>query len=58
MKKRGEEKKKRKKKRKRKGMDFSMEVRKKKSNHKPIFDEFGSKRTPLGILVVFWTWVG
>ena len=31
---------------------------KKKSNHKPIFDEFGSKRTLLGILVVFWTWVG
>ena len=27
-----------------------------KSNHKPIFDEFGSKRTILGILVVFWTW--
>ena len=25
-----------------------------KSNHKPIFDEFGSKRTLLGILVVFW----
>ena len=25
----------------------------KKSNHKPIFDEFGSKRTLLGILVVF-----
>ena len=24
-----------------------------KSNHKPIFDEFGSKRTLLGILVVF-----
>ena len=30
----------------------------KKSNHKPIFDVFGSKRTLLGILVVFWTWVG
>ena len=30
----------------------------KKSNHKPIFDEFGSKKTLLGILVVFWTWVG
>ena len=29
----------------------------KKLNHKPIFDEFGSKRTLLGILVVFWTWV-
>ena len=29
-----------------------------KSNHKPIFDEFGSKRTLLGILVVFWIWVG
>ena len=25
-----------------------------KLNHKPIFDEFGSKRTLLGILVVFW----
>ena len=25
-----------------------------KSNHKPIFDEFGSKRTLLGILVMFW----
>ena len=36
-------------------LDF---VWKKKSNHKPIFDEFGSKRTLLGILVVFWTWVG
>ena len=24
-----------------------------KSNHKPIFDEFGSN-----ILVVFWIWVG
>ena len=24
-----------------------------KSNHKPIFDEFGSKRTLFGILVVF-----
>ena len=24
------------------------------SNHKPIFDEFGSKITLLGILVVFW----
>ena len=23
----------------------------------PFFDEFGSKRTLLGILVVFWTWV-
>ena len=23
-------------------------------NHKPIFDEFGSKITLLGILVVFW----
>ena len=33
-------------------------MRKKKSNHKPIFDEFGSKRILLGILVVFWTWVG
>ena len=30
----------------------------KKLNHKPIFDEFGSKSTLLGILVVFWTWVG
>ena len=31
-------------------LDFCME----KSNHKPIFfDEFGSKRTLLGILVVF-----
>ena len=30
----------------------------KKSNHKPIFYEFGSKRTLLDILVVFWTWVG
>ena len=29
-----------------------------KSNHKPIFDEFGSKRTLLSILVVFWIWVG
>ena len=29
-----------------------------KSNHKPIFDEFGSKRTILSILVVFWIWVG
>ena len=28
-------------------------MEKKKSNHKPIFDEFGSKRTLLGILVVF-----
>ena len=28
-----------------------------KSNHKPIFDEFGSKRTLLSILVVFWIWV-
>ena len=25
-----------------------------KSNHKPIFDDFGSKRTLLSILVVFW----
>ena len=25
-----------------------------KSNHKPIFDEFGYKRTLLGILVVFF----
>ena len=25
-----------------------------KSNHKPIFYEFGSKRTLLVILVVFW----
>ena len=33
-------------------------VWRKKSNHKPNFDEFGSKRTLLGILVVFWTWVG
>ena len=24
----------------------------------PFFDEFGSKRTLLGILVVFWIWVG
>ena len=32
--------------------------KKRKSNHKPNFDEFGSKRTLLGILVVFWTWVG
>ena len=30
-------------------LDFCME----KSNHKPIFDEFGSKRTLLGILMVF-----
>ena len=36
-------------------MDFIWE---KKSNHKPIFDEFGYKRTLLGILVVFWTWIG
>ena len=28
-----------------------------KSNHKPIFYELGSKRTLLGILVVFWIWV-
>ena len=28
-----------------------------KSNHKPIFDEFWSKRTLLGILVVFLIWV-
>ena len=36
-------------------IDFYGFVWKKKSNHKPIFDEFGSKRTLLGILVVFWT---
>ena len=30
----------------------------KKTNHKPIFNEFGSKTTLLGILVVFWAWVG
>ena len=30
-------------------MDFCME----KLNHKPIFDEFWSKRTLLGMLVVF-----
>ena len=29
-----------------------------KSNHKPIFDEFGSKITLLGILGVYWIWVG
>ena len=29
-----------------------------KSKHKPIFDEFGSKRTLLVILGVFWIWVG
>ena len=29
-----------------------------KSNHKPIFDEFGSKRTLHCILEVFWIWVG
>ena len=53
-------------------MDFSMECLEfvygtldeclcffmRKSNHKPIFDEFGSKRILLGILVVFWIWVG
>ena len=27
-------------------------------NHFFFFYEFGSKRTLLGILVVFWTWVG
>ena len=27
----------------------------KKSNHKPIFDEFGFKRTLFGILVVFYS---
>ena len=36
-------------------LDFGME---KKSNHIPIFDEFGSKGTLIGILVVFWTLVG
>ena len=40
-------------------MDFCME----KSNHKPFsfffffFDEFGSKRTLLGILVVFGSFI-
>ena len=58
----------RRRKRRAKGMDFygflwiildaCIDFYGKKSNHKPIFDEFGSKRTLLGILVVFWTWVG
>ena len=53
-------------------MDFSMECLEfvygtlgvclcfcmRKSNHKPILYEFGSKRTQLSILVVFWIWVG
>ena len=36
-------------------MDF---VWKKNQIINPFFDEFGSKRTLLGILIVFWTLVG
>ena len=33
-------------------------MEKKNQTINPFFDEFGSKRTLLGILIVFWTLVG
>ena len=40
-------------------LDFCMELFDEEEIINPFFFyEFGSKRTLLGILVVFWTWVG
>ena len=40
-------------------LDFRMELFDEEETIKPFFFyEFGFKRTLLGILVVFWTWVG
>ena len=42
-------------------LDFCMKLFDEEETINPFFfffDEFGSKRTTLGILVVFWTWVG
>ena len=40
-------------------LDFCMELfDKEETINLFFFYEFGSKRTLLGILVVFWTWVG
>ena len=38
-------------------LDFCMELFDEEETTNPFFDEFGSKRTQLGMLVVFWTWV-
>ena len=40
-------------------LDFCMELFNEEETINPFFlDEIGSTRTLLGILVVFWTWVG
>ena len=40
-------------------LDFYMELLDEEETINPFFFyEFGSKRTLLGISVVFWTWVG
>ena len=41
-------------------LDFCMKFFDEEETINPFFffNEFGSKRTLLGILVVFWTWVG
>ena len=39
-------------------LDFWTFVWKNQTINPIFFDEFGSKRTLLDILVVFWTWVG
>ena len=40
-------------------LDFCMEFFDEEENINPFFfDEFWSKRTLLGILIVFWIWVG
>ena len=41
-------------------LDFCMKLLDEEETINPFifFYEFGSKRTLLGILVVFWTWVG